>query len=184
MCSVVTIATDVPWQLIEFKAYFSGSSELILPGSMVRVPPFSPVFISIRIQCVTGNLAMRILAAHAPRDAFQVHSQSTRADFALCASVVSLRARECHARNRDPVVSASITGGRNATAAIAQALELLGRASGDSQNRTDAVLGSLHWPVAVNLAQRTLAKELEALETEAVTAIAVYTAGTEHERRH
>ena len=34
----------VPWQLIEFKAYFERSSELIMPGSRVRVPPFPPAF--------------------------------------------------------------------------------------------------------------------------------------------
>ena len=51
-----------------------------------------------------------------------------------------------------------------ASASIAQALELLGRASQDWRNGTAEVPGALHWPVAVNLARRELRNALEALD--------------------
>ena len=51
-----------------------------------------------------------------------------------------------------------------ASTSIAQALELLGRASQDWRNGTAEVPGALHWPVAVNLARRELRNALEALE--------------------
>ncbi len=51
-----------------------------------------------------------------------------------------------------------------ASASIARALGLLGRASQDWRNGTAEVPGALHWPVAVNLARRELAQALEALE--------------------
>ncbi len=51
-----------------------------------------------------------------------------------------------------------------ASASIARALELLGRASQDWRNGTAEVPGALHWPVAVNLARRELREALEVLE--------------------
>lgn len=53
-----------------------------------------------------------------------------------------------------------------ATTAVHQALELLGRASADWRGNSAAEGRSLHWPVAVNLARRQLARALEALKTE------------------
>ncbi len=43
LCFVVPTATDVPRQAVELKAYFERSTELIMPGSRVRVPPFPPI---------------------------------------------------------------------------------------------------------------------------------------------
>ena len=53
-----------------------------------------------------------------------------------------------------------------ATAAVRGALELLGRASDDWRNGGGCESGSLHWPVAVNLARRSLRQALEALESQ------------------
>lgn len=52
-----------------------------------------------------------------------------------------------------------------ATAAVQRALDLLGRASEDWRNGAPRESGSLHWPVAVNLARRELRQALEALES-------------------
>lgn len=51
-----------------------------------------------------------------------------------------------------------------ATTAVRRALDLLGRASEDWRNGTPRESGSLHWPVAVNLARRELRQALETLE--------------------
>lgn len=51
-----------------------------------------------------------------------------------------------------------------ATAAVRQALDLLGRASADWQNGMDAVPGPLHWPVAIHHARKRLQDALEALD--------------------
>ena len=56
-----------------------------------------------------------------------------------------------------------------ASASIARALELLGRASQDWRNGTAEVPGALHWPVAVNLARRELREALEVLEAPVIT---------------
>jgi len=78
LCSVVTIATGVPWQVIEFKAYFERSSELIMPGSRVRVPPFPPAFFGFvpaslaDCERVAGaSAAGGIFAQRAPLDEIQ-----------------------------------------------------------------------------------------------------------------
>lgn len=57
-----------------------------------------------------------------------------------------------------------------ASAAVRQALGLLGRASADWRGNSAADAGSLHWPVAVNLARRELTRALEALERDGRTA--------------
>ncbi|MGH8325554.1 MAG: hypothetical protein ACRET2_02205 [Steroidobacteraceae bacterium] len=48
--------------------------------------------------------------------------------------------------------------------AVQRALDLLSRASEDWRNGTPRESGSLHWPVAVNLARRELCQALEALD--------------------
>lgn len=48
-----------------------------------------------------------------------------------------------------------------ASAAVHRALDLLGRASEDWRNGTPRESGSLHWPVAVNLARRELRQALD-----------------------
>jgi hypothetical protein len=49
-------------------------------------------------------------------------------------------------------------------ASIRRALDLLGRASEDWRGNGATELGSLHWPVALQLARRELTRALEALE--------------------
>ena len=49
-----------------------------------------------------------------------------------------------------------------AATVVRRALDLLGRASEDWRNGTPRESGSLHWPVAVNLARRELRQVLEA----------------------
>jgi hypothetical protein len=51
-----------------------------------------------------------------------------------------------------------------ATAAVRQALDLLGCASDDWRNADGTVAGGVHWPVAVNLARRELRQALETLD--------------------
>ena len=65
-----------------------------------------------------------------------------------------------------PAVAQSVDAPPDIQRSIAEALDLLGRASADWKNGTDAVPGPLHWPVAVNLARRHLREALEALEAE------------------
>jgi hypothetical protein len=65
-----------------------------------------------------------------------------------------------------PAVAQSVDAPPDIQRTIAEALDLLGRASADWKNGTDAVPGPLHWPVAVNLARRQLREVLEALEAE------------------
>lgn len=61
---------------------------------------------------------------------------------------------------------------------VQEALELLGRASQDWRNGTAEVPGALHWPVAVNLARRELAKALEEMENQpAQVSRTTFTAG-------
>jgi hypothetical protein len=43
LCFVVPIATGAPWQVIEFTSYLDPTTEFIMPGSRVRVPPFPPI---------------------------------------------------------------------------------------------------------------------------------------------
>lgn len=47
---------------------------------------------------------------------------------------------------------------------LRRALDLLSRASEDWRGNGTADVGSLHWPVAVNLARRELARALEEFE--------------------
>ena len=60
--------------------------------------------------------------------------------------------------NTAPAVPQSVDASPDIQRTIAEALELLGRASADWKNGTDAVPGPLHWPVAVNLARRRCAR--------------------------
>ena len=69
-------------------------------------------------------------------------------------------------KNTAPAVAQPVDAPLDVQRTIAEALELLGRASADWKNGTDAVPGPLHWPVAVNLARRQLREALEALEAE------------------
>lgn len=56
---------------------------------------------------------------------------------------------------------------RDAATAVSHALDLLSRASENWRGNDATEVGSLHWPVVVNLARRELSKALEALELDA-----------------
>lgn len=60
---------------------------------------------------------------------------------------------------------------RDPRIAVRRALDLLARASEDWRGNGTAEVGSLHWPVALNLARRELARALEALEYRQITEV-------------
>jgi len=60
LCFVVPIATGAPWHVVEFTSYREPTIGLIMPGSRVRVPPFShPIS---RLFSTFRTSAVRLLA--------------------------------------------------------------------------------------------------------------------------